>query len=81
MKRAGRKQRLEQGGSGAQEPMALQPNYAVAGQRAGMGPHFRKKSKSAQKNSGTPFPFSSEDLYLRISSPKKFSRSRNGQNS
>lgn len=49
MKRAGRKQRLEQGGSSAQEPMALQPNYAVAGQRAGMGPHFRKKSKSAQK--------------------------------
>lgn len=45
MKRAGRKQR----GNDAQAPMALQLNYVLAGQRAGMGSPFRKKSKLPQK--------------------------------
>lgn len=81
MKPAGRKQRLEQGGNDAQAPMALQLNYVLAGQRARKGPPFRKKSKLAQKTSGAPFPYSSEHLYVGISSPKKFSRSHNGQNS
>lgn len=49
MKRAGRKWRLEQGGSNAQAPMALQPNYVLAGQRAGMGPPFRKNKNQLKK--------------------------------
>lgn len=44
--------------------MALQPNYILAGQRAGMGPPFRKNQNQIKKISSVGFPFSSEALIL-----------------
>lgn len=74
MKRAGRKQRLEQG---AGRERCSGTNGVATQLCSGWaeswdGTSFRKKSSA---------PFSSEAFYLGISSPKKYSRSHNGKDS
>lgn len=61
--------------------MALQPNYILAEQRAGMGPPFRKNQNQIKKISSVAFRFSSEALYLGISSPKMLSKCHDGKDS